>query len=336
MFDESSEYASEFKEFLETIFKQDGAEGLANSLPFEHRAFVVTLDAKIVAANENFLKLIGYDRKELYGKSALDITYIDDRNLVESRIKSNESRPYVLRLVNKHSQIKYVHASPHIFETDGTRYRLAEFIDQTEFFELKEKHIASLKNTALALANTIERRDPYTHGHMRRAAEISVQIARLLSLNEEATDAIFLGASVHDIGKIAIPIEILIKPGKLEHYEWETIEQHPVIGSNILAEVKFVDTVKDIVLMHHEHQDGSGYPQGLKGCDIPIEVAIVSVGDSLEAIAGFRPYRKANTFEDSIEIMKRESQNFHPEALAAAESLVRTGSLSGMEFGLHN
>jgi len=335
MLDENNEYVGEFKEYLGRIYKHKGVEGLANCLPFLDRAFVVTLDAKIVAANDNFLKLIGYDKDELYGKSALGITYIEDRSMVENRINGNVSEPYLLRLVNKQSQIKFVYVSPHIFKTEGIRYRLAEFIDQSEFFELKEKNITLLKNTAVALANIIERRDPYTHGHMRRTAEISVQIAKLLSLDEETSNAIFLGANIHDIGKIAIPIEILIKPGKLESFEWETIKQHPVTGSNILAEVEFVGIVKDIVMLHHEYQDGSGYPHGLMGCDISIEVAVVTVADSLEAIAGVRPYRKANTFEDSIEIMKRESEKFHPEALAAAESLVWTGELNGLEYGMN-
>lgn len=335
MLDEQSKYAREFKDYLERIYRQDGPEGLASSLPFISRPFVVTLEGKIVAVNDSLMDLLGYDRDELYGYSALNITCREDHDLVSRNINEDLREPYLLRLVGKDSKIKYVHVSPHIFETGGIKLRLAEFIDQTELFLLKEKHVNTLKNTALVLANTIERRDPYTHGHMRRTAEISAQIARLLTLSSESTDAVFLGASIHDIGKIAVPIEILIKPGKLEHYEWDTIKQHPVTGGNILAEVEFVGIVKDIVYSHHEYQDGSGYPDGLTGKDIPVEVAIVTVADSLEAIAGVRPYRKANTFEDSIEIMKQEASKFLPEVLEAAESLVKAGQLNGLEYGLY-
>lgn len=334
MVDDKNKYAMEFREYLEKSYRHNGVEGIANCLPFVDRAFVVTVNARIVAANDNFLRLIGYDRNELYGQSALNITYIDDRNLVSRNIDADSREPYLLRIVTKDARVKHVYVSPHILETDDATFRLAEFVDQTEYFALKENYITALKSTAVALANTIERRDPYTHGHMQRTAEIGVQISRLLTLGEESIESIYLGAGIHDIGKIAVPIEILIKPGKLEAYEWETIKQHPETGDHILADVKFVGTVKDIVLSHHEHQDGSGYPQGLQGCDIPIEVAVVTVADCLEAIAGVRPYSKSNSLEESIEIMKRQAEKFQTEALAAAESLVRTGRLEQLWHGV--
>lgn len=97
-----------------------------------------------------------------------------------------------------------------------------------------------------------------------------------------------------------------------------------------------MDSVKDIIIIiQHEHQDGSGYPNGLMSNDIPIEVSIVSVADCLEAISGARPYRRAYTFEDAIEIMNKESCHFHTDVLSAANSLVESGTLTGKEFGLH-
>jgi len=331
-----NKYAENFQLFLETVYLQDGVEGLANSLPFISGAFVVTIDGKIVAANDRFINLVDYARDELYGMTALDITYKDDRELVNKNIREYNKEPYFLRLITKYSDIKFVYASPHIFEIDGIIFRLAEFVDHTELINLKDDRISALKNTAHALANTIERRDPYTHGHMHRTALISAEIAKLLTLSHESIEAIYLGASIHDMGKIAVPIEILIKPGKLEDFEWEAIKQHPVVGEKILANIEFVDSIKDIVLHHHENQDGSGYPDGLTGNEISLEVAIVNVADSLEAIAGVRPYREANTFEDSIAMMKSKSYKYHTEALAAAEHIVTSGKLSGREFGLYN
>lgn len=332
---ESNRYELEFQAYIEGIFRKYGVEGVANSLTFLMGAFVVTVDGTIVAANDSFLALVGYERSELYGKQASTLTYRDDRQMVQQRIAEDNRESYLLRLVNKQSALKYVIVSPCLFEIDGVTYRLAEFLDQTELMTLQEQRIAALKNTAFALANTIERRDPYTHGHMKRTALIAVEIAKLLSLDDESIEYISLGANVHDIGKISIPLEVLIKPGKLERFEWEFIKSHPEIGCDILRDVEFVDLVKKVVLLHHECQDGSGYPHGLQGDEIPVEVAVVTVADCLEAIAGVRPYRRANTFVDSIEIMKGEASRFHSEALAAAESLVKSGGLEGKEFGMY-
>jgi HD-GYP domain-containing protein (c-di-GMP phosphodiesterase class II) len=121
----------------------------------------------------------------------------------------------------------------------------------------------------------------------------------------------------------------------LEPHEWEFIKRHPKVGYDILADIDFSETIKEIVLLHHENQDGTGYPHGLKESEIRMEVAIVSVADSLEAIAGVRPYRKAHTFKEAIDIMKKESHKFDCEALSAACHLVDCGKLAGKEFGVH-
>ncbi|MCG8379261.1 MAG: HD domain-containing protein [Proteobacteria bacterium] len=328
-------YNKEFQSFLEQIYKQDGVEGLANCLPFVDGAFVVTVDGYVVAANDKFVDLVGYERSEIYDQSALKLTFQEDQEDVLKRIKEYNQDRYNLRLVAKDSSIKYVTVSPNIVKIDGTEYRLAEFIDNTPVIKLQDKQITSLEKMARALTITIEKRDPYTHGHMRRTAEIAVEISKLMSLEQEVIDAIWLGASIHDIGKIAVPIEILVKPDELDQHEWDFIKLHPVTGHNIVNDVDFIETVKQIILLHHERQDGSGYPYGVVGNNIPLEVAIVSVADSLEAIAGVRPYRKALTFEDAIEIMKNESHKFHNEALEAACSLVKNKKLIGKEYGLN-
>ncbi len=328
-------YEKEFHAFLEQIFKQGGVESLANSLPFVMGAFTVTVDAKIVAANDEFLKLIGYKRSEIYGQDAIKIIYEDDRSMATKRIHENNPEQYRLRLITKDSNIKYVTASPLKIEIDNTVFRLTEFVDNTKLVALQNEQIEALKKTAMALSATIEKRDAYTVGHMSRTAAISVEIAKLLSLDDKSINAIALGASIHDIGKIAVPIEILTKPAKLEPHEWEFIKLHPATGYDILEEVGFNDYVKDIVLLHHESPDGSGYPHGLTSKSIPISVSIVGVADSLEAIAGVRPYRKALSFSDAIDIMKQHSEKYHPRSLAAACYLVESGALNGQEFGLH-
>ncbi|MBQ0808501.1 MAG: HD domain-containing protein, partial [Porticoccus sp.] len=138
----------------------------------------------------------------------------------------------------------------------------------------------------------------------------------------------------HDVGKISVPIEILTKPSRLEDHEWAFIKKHPEAGYKILTGTHFVKEIEDIVLLHHENQDGSGYPHGLKGEEIPLGAAIVSVADGLDAIAGTRPYRKASSFIEAIKIMEGEANKYRKEVLVAARQLVESGQLSGPEFGV--
>jgi HD-GYP domain-containing protein (c-di-GMP phosphodiesterase class II) len=325
-------YGSEFDQFLENIYTLDGVEGLANSIPFISSPFVVTHEGMIVAANNSFIQLLGYEKSELYGKNAIDVTYLEDREKRISFINEDIPQVYNLRIVTKGLQLKHCIVYPYIFKTAGKKYRLEAFIDNSDFIVLQEKQIEALKHTAVALARTIETRDPYTSGHMSRTATIAVEIAKLIGIGDESIDSIFLGASIHDIGKIAVPIEILIKPSELNIHERGLIRTHPDVGFNILSGVEFVETVKQIIRFHHEAQDGSGYPTGIKGDAIPIEVAVVTVADCLDAISGVRPYRKANTFKNAIEIMKQESYKYEPAALLAAENLVESGYMSKMEF----
>ena len=332
---EKNKYNAEFHDFIEQIYRRDGVEGIANCLPFIDGAFVVTVDGKIVAANDDFLDMLGYERSELYGKEAISVVCSCDQQMVIDRIRENNTDRYQLNLLSKDSEIKYTTVSPSLIEIDGIVYRLAEFIDNTSIVKLQNEQIQALRKSAFALTVAIEKRDPYTVGHMGRTVHIAVEIAKLLSLDKKMIDTIQLGASIHDIGKIAVPIEILTKPDKLEPHEWEFIKRHPGTGYEILGEIDFDERVKEIVLMHHEHQDGSGYPYGLMGTSISLEVSVVAVADSLEAIAGVRPYREALSFKDAIGIMKKQSKKYHGEAIAAACNLVESGRLVGQEFGIH-
>lgn len=332
--DNKHKYSGQFHAFIESIFSSDGVEGIANSLPFVVGAFVVTVDGIMVAANDAFLELVDYDRGELYGNSYKMVTHPEDHKTVEDHFQSAGFNAYDIRLVTSNSEVRHVIVSPYTIVINGVRYRLAQFLDNTHIVNLQKNKITALRKTATAISNMIETRDPYTYGHMHRTAAIAVEIAKRLTLNDESIESIHLGAEVHDIGKITIPIEVLIKPSRLEQHEWEYIKYHPEAGHKILRDIEFVDTIKNIVLMHHECQDGSGYPDGRIGEDIPVEVAIVTAADCLEAIAGIRPYHKANSFEVALEIMQRQSQKFHKNILEAVEDIVKSGTLVGTEFGL--
>ncbi len=151
----------------------------------------------------------------------------------------------------------------------------------------------SLEQSIQTIAGTVEARDPYTAGHQRRVAQLATAIASEMALPEEQVNGIHLAAIIHDLGKIHIPAEILVKPGRLTETEFLLVKTHPQSGYDILKDVSFPWPIADIVLQHHEKLDGSGYPSGLKGEQILLESRIMTVADVVEAMSSHRPYRPA-------------------------------------------
>ena len=176
----------------------------------------------------------------------------------------------------------------------------------------------SLEQSIHAIADTVEARDPYTAGHQRRVAELAVAIAREMGLTEEKTHGIRLGASIHDLGKIQVPAEILSKPGKLTEVEFMLIKLHPQAGYDILKDIKFPWPIADIVHQHHEKMDGSGYPQGLKNDQILLESRILAVADVTEAMASHRPYRPAQGIDIALHEIKRGRGRVYDPTVADA------------------
>jgi HD-GYP domain-containing protein (c-di-GMP phosphodiesterase class II) len=151
-----------------------------------------------------------------------------------------------------------------------------------------------------AIALAIEKRDPYTAGHQRQVAAIAVEIGRVMQLGEDQLFGLHLGATIHDIGKISIPAEILSRPGKLSEPEYAIIRYHPVTGHEILRGIDFLWPIANMVMQHHERCDGSGYPRGIKGDDICLEARIIAVADVFDAIVSHRPYRPALNIEEAL------------------------------------
>ena len=149
----------------------------------------------------------------------------------------------------------------------------------------------SMEETVQAIASTIEMRDPYTAGHQRRVAELALRIAEEMDLPADEVHGIYLAATIHDIGKIHIPAEILSFPGKLGEIEYALIKVHVQAGYDILKNIEFPWPVAQMVYQHHEHLDGSGYPRGLKGDEIMLGARILCVADVVESMASYRPYR---------------------------------------------
>ena len=169
----------------------------------------------------------------------------------------------------------------------------SEHTAEQELKRHAERLQRTLEGAVLAVSHIAEARDPYTAGHQRRVAELATAIAGRMGLTADETEGLRLAALIHDIGKIAVPAEILSKPGRLTETEFTLIKGHSEAGYAIISDIEFEQPVADIVLQHHERLDGSGYPQGLSGDAIGMEARVLAVADVYEAMVSHRPYRAA-------------------------------------------
>jgi putative two-component system response regulator len=176
--------------------------------------------------------------------------------------------------------------------------KLKEFTDELESVEV----------VLFTLALGVEARDPYTEGHCHRLSRYASDLGRHLGLDQESLTALRRGGVLHDLGKISIPDEILKKGSDLTAAEWEVMKQHPVIGENICKPLKSLRRVLPIIRSHHEHWNGSGYPDGLSAHDIPLLARIVQVVDVYDALRTERPYKQALGHDDSRHTMEDEAR----------------------------
>jgi HD-GYP domain-containing protein (c-di-GMP phosphodiesterase class II) len=180
------------------------------------------------------------------------------------------------------------------------------------------------KDTIAALSRSMEAKDLYTGGHTERVAAVAVGLARRLGFKDDELEAIEIGALLHDIGKIGIPGHVLRKPGKLNEDEWELIKSHPVISDYILSELELHPFVRQCARSSHERIDGTGYPDGLAGDEIPMPARIVFVADALDALTSTRPYRPARSMLAALtEIRAHAGTQFCPRVVAALDELWR-------------
>ncbi len=167
--------------------------------------------------------------------------------------------------------------------------------------------------TIEALAEAVDRRDPYTSQHSQRVTEYVEKIVRRLNLSPGEMESIVWAASIHDLGKIDVPEEILSKPGPLEDDEWGIVRKHPAVGADIVARISFHPTAKDIIRHHHEWFDGSGYPNGFGEDKIPLGARILAVADAFEAMTSDRPYRPAMSYQAAVaELEAGKGTQFDP------------------------
>jgi putative two-component system response regulator len=217
-------------------------------------------------------------------------------------------------------------------------------VDRTELLTrvrslVKLKHrtdeLERAESVLFTLARSIEGKDPYTHGHCERLMNYSVSLGEHLGLIEEQITALRRAGIVHDIGKIAVPDAILLKPGKLTPEEWKLIQEHPVVGERICAPLKSFRAVLPIIRHHHEKFNGSGYPDGLRAEAIPVTARILQIVDVYDALTTVRPYKPAFSITDALQTMKEEVAKgwWDPQIFHEFERLVRTGTADFLSRG---
>jgi len=179
-------------------------------------------------------------------------------------------------------------------------------------FILKKTHLDSVKT----LAGAIDAKDPYTRGHSDSVKRMSMKIGMKLGFSEERLESLLFGALLHDIGKIGIQDEVLQKKGPLSSEEYQHVQRHPLIGVKIVEGIDFFKDKIPMIRNHHEHFDGSGYPDGLIGENIPLEARIIAVADAFDAMRSLRHHRRAMPVEDVIlEMGKGKGRQFDPQIL---------------------
>lgn len=204
-------------------------------------------------------------------------------------------------------------------------------IDNGRLFENLQHSTNELKiacqTTLEGWARALEMRDDETEGHSQRVTALTVSLSRWLGVPEDQLEHIHRGALLHDIGKMAIPDSILSKPGPLTEDEWQIMRQHPQNGRRMLADIEFLREAIDIPFAHHERWDGSGYPQGLRGTEIPLAARIFAVVDVWDALLSDRPYRNAWDIADVCEhIRNGAGSHFDPDIVAAFLEMMESGN----------
>lgn len=272
-------------------------------------------DFKLLRWNREHEVHMGYSPQDLYRKDLLDFFDGEDTEEVsrmveelrekrslegelELRYKNGEKEPYAFKcvMININGDNYFLVSGINISKQKETQKALDK-----KTRELKK----ALKGVIDSISEALELRDPYTAGHQKRVAKIAVAISQKLNMPEAFIEGIDMGARIHDIGKMSIPIELLTKPRKLTDIEYEIVKNHVKAGIDILNSIEFQWPVIKMISEHHERIDGTGYPNGIKGDEICLEAKILAVADVFEAMSSHRPYRPAATIERTLDEIKR-------------------------------
>lgn len=293
--------------------------------------------------SSSITSLIGYSVEEAMAKSMEDIfepssveaamKALTEELDMENMEQKDLSRSRTLELEMKRNDSSIVPVEVKYSFLRGSDGRPAEIVAvardvskrkeaELEVKQSTQQLIRAMEDTIQAMAMIVEMRDPYTAGHQRRVTQLACAIAQEIGLSPDQITGLRLAGTIHDIGKVRVPAEILTNPDGLSDAEYTIIKMHPVLGHEILKTIDLPWPIAKIIHQHHERMDGSGYPLGLSGKDIIIEAKILAVADVVEAITSHRPYRPAHGIDRALEeISQNKGKLYDPDVVDACLKL---------------
>lgn len=296
------------------------------------------LEGNIIEVNKAMVDWYGYCQDELLKLKIEDIdpdsVQRGDRNHYWKKLEENKIVCFETRHRRKDGSFFPVRVSLSAIRLGDSKYFLGLAEDITAIKNSQQKIEKTMNAIIETISRIVEIRDPYTAGHQERVAQLSTRIARELGLSGEEIEAIRIASLLHDIGKIGIPSEILNKPCKLSEIEFGLIKAHPQTGYNILKSIDFPYPIAQIILQHHERNDGSGYPNHLKSDQILLEAKIIGVADVIESMCSHRPYRPNLGIEKALtEINLNQGVLYEPEVVNACIVLFEKKGFQFMSVG---
>ncbi len=287
----------------------------------------------IIDANAAACEFYEFSIDELKKLSIWDLA-TDSKALAEAgRLATGETLHAVTRQRQASGTVIDVEIFASPLGSPGLEMLILIVVDITEALAAKSKLAEALRQVNVALegavelvSKVVEVRDPYTAGYQENVSRLATAIAERLRLGEDSVRAVRIVGLLHDVGKVSIPAEILSKPGKLTDLEWSLIKRHPVIGYQILREMKLGGPIAEIVKHHHERVNGTIYPEGLAGSELTLESKIEAVADVVEVMVSHRPYRASKDVGEAIEeIIKNSGILYDKEVVAACIDVIEAG-----------
>lgn len=292
---------------------------------------ISTIEGETIYANKAILEIYGYDNVEELKKISIKERYTPEsyaefqerkKKRVQGEFGPSE---YEIGIVRKNGEIRHLHVFRKEIFWNGKKQSQVIYLDITGRRQAEEKLSRTLENLRQSIKTTIqvlglasEARDPYTAGHHKRVSHLARAIATEMELPHHIVEGIRMAGSIHDIGKLSVPGEILSKPTKLSDLEFSLIKGHPEAGYEMLKNVESPWPLADIVYQHHERLNGTGYPRNLKVDDILIAARVMAVADVVEAMASHRPYRPAPGVEAALEEIGTNRGVLYDEAVVDA------------------
>ena len=267
---------------------------------------------KLIYVNPSISEMLGYSIEELEGMKTSDLylNYSSDHVFsgIYAQASTRKTSLQNLPFVRKDGTILFTDINIAKATINNTECNIAFINDITERKLAEQQHqqdteklLTAMQETIQALAMTVEIRDPCTAGHQQRVSQLACTLAEKMRCKKEIIKGIRVAGTLHDIGKMNVPIDILTKTGRLTEIEFDMIRTHAKVGYDILQTIDFPWPVAQVVFQHHERMNGSGYPQGLSGENILLEARILAVADVVEAITSHRPYRPALGIDKALE-----------------------------------